>query len=107
MIQIFLLITIFLDLKLFKQLWFSFFLSLIDTEYNTKENKDQTSLKFLNNHNNKNIETQHIVESHTFAVSSRILKFLTVVRLMMEQKLIRFKTTYPLQILDTLQILNA
>lgn len=83
------------------------FLSLIDTEYNTKENKDQTSLKFLNNHNNKNIETQHIVESHTFAVSSRILKFLTVVRLMMEQKLIRFKTTYPLQILDTLQILNA
>ena len=107
MIQIFLLITIFLDLKLFKQLWFSFFLSLIDTEYNTKENKDQTSLKFLNNHNNKNIETQHIVESHTFAVSSRILKFLTVVRLMMEQKLIWFKTTYPLQILDTLQILNA
>lgn len=107
MIQIFLLITIFLDLKLFKQLWFSFFLSLIDTEYNTKENKDQTSLKFLNNHNNENIETQHIVESHTFAVSSRILKFLTVVRLMMEQKLIRFKTTYPLQILDTLQILNA
>lgn len=107
MIQIFLLITIFLDLKLFKQLWFSFFLSLIDTEYNTKENKDQTSLKFLNNHNNKNIETQHIVESHTFAVSSRILKFLTVVRLMMEQKLIRFKTTYPLQILDTLEILNA
>ena len=107
MIQIFLLITIFLDLKLFKQLWFSFFLSLIDTEYNTKENKDQTSLKFLNNHNNKNIETQNIVESHTFAVSSRILKFLTVVRLMMEQKLIRFKTTYPLQILDTLQILNA
>ena len=107
MIQIFLLITIFLDLKLFKQLWFSFFLSLIDTEYNTKENKDQTSLKFLNNHNNKNVETQHIVESHTFAVSSRILKFLTVVRLMMEQKLIRFKTTYPLQILDTLQILNA
>ena len=107
MIQIFLLITIFLDLKLFKQLWFSFFLSLIDTEYNTKENKDQTSLKFLNNHNNKNIETQHIVESHTFAVSSRILKFLTVVRLMMEQKLIRFKTTYPLQTLDTLQILNA
>lgn len=107
MIQIFLLITIFLDLKLFKQLWFSFFLSLIDTEYNTKENKDQTSLKFLNNHNNKNIETQHIVESHTFAVSSRILKFLTVVRLMMEQKLIRFKTTYPLQILDTLQIFNA
>ena len=107
MIQIFLLITIFLDLKLFKQLWFSFFLSLTDTEYNTKENKDQTSLKFLNNHNNKNIETQHIVESHTFAVSSRILKFLTVVRLMMEQKLIRFKTTYPLQILDTLQILNA
>ena len=107
MIQIFLLITIFLDLKLFKQLWFSFFLSLIDTEYNIKENKDQTSLKFLNNHNNKNIETQHIVESHTFAVSSRILKFLTVVRLMMEQKLIRFKTTYPLQILDTLQIFNA
>lgn len=86
---------------------FIFFLSLIDTEYNTKENKDQTSLKCLNNHNNKNIETQHIVESHTFAVSSRILKFLTVVRLMMEQKLIRFKTTYPLQILDTLQILNA
>lgn len=86
---------------------FIFFLSLTDTEYNTKENKDQTSLKFLNNHNNKNIETQHIVESHTFAVSSRILKFLTVVRLMMEQKLIRFKTTYPLQILDTLQILNA
>ena len=86
---------------------FIFFLSLIDTQYNTKESKDQTSLKFLNNHNNKNIETQHIVESHTFAVSSRILKFLTVVRLMMEQKLIRFKTTYPLQILDTLQILNA
>ena len=65
---------------------FIFFLSLTDTEYNTKENKDQTSLNFLNNHNNKNIETQHIVESHTFAVSSRILKFLTVVRLMMEQK---------------------
>ena len=62
-------------------------MSLIDTEYNTKENKDQTSLKCLNNNNNnKNIETQHIVESHTFAVSSRILKFLTVVRLMMEQK---------------------
>lgn len=80
---------------------------MIDTEYNTKENKDQTSLKCLNNNNNKNIQTQHIVESHTFAVSSRILKFLTVVRLMMEQKLIRFKTTYPLQILDTLQILNA
>ena len=80
---------------------------MIDTEYNTKENKDQTSLKCLNNNNNKNIQTQHIVESHTFAVSSRILKFLTVVRLMMEQKLIRFKTTYPLQILDTLQILDA
>lgn len=80
---------------------------MIDTEYNTKENKDQTSLKCLNNNNNKNIQTQHIVESHTFAVSSRILKFLTVVRLMMEQKLIRFKTTYPLQLLDTLQILNA
>ena len=80
---------------------------MIDTEYNTKENKDQTSLKCLNNNNNKNIETQHIVESHTFAVSSRILKFLTVVRLVMEQKLIRFKTTYPLQVLDTLQILNA
>ena len=85
---------------------FIFFLSLTDTEYNTKENKDQTSLKCLNNNNN-NIETQHIVESHTFAVSSRILKFLTVVRLMMEQKLIRFKTTYPLQILDNLQILDA
>ena len=80
---------------------------MIDTEYNTKENKDQTSLKCLNNNNNKNIQTQHIVESHTFAVSSRILKFLTVVRLVMEQKLIRFKTTYPLQVLDTLQILNA
>ena len=92
MVQIVISITIFLDLKLFKQLWFSFFfvfLSLIDTEYNTKENKDQTSLKCLNNNNNnnnKNIETQHIVESQTFAVSSRILKFLTVVRLMMEQK---------------------